>query len=77
MEAELKKEYLEDLALLLLLSSWDEDFKRKYGKELILRVWKNIRFEILDSLNEKGLFNQSKGSKSAYLTEEGIKKAIF
>ena len=71
-----KEEDIEGLALLLLyLSSWDEDPKRKYGKEPILRAWKNVRFEILDKLSEKGLISDSKRSKSIVLTDEGIKKA--
>lgn len=74
----IKEEDMEDLALLLLyLSSWDEDPKRKYSKEPVLRAWKNIRFEILDKLNEKEFISDSKGRKSIYLTNNGIKKAVF
>jgi len=48
---------------------------RKLGKEPILRAWKNIRFNILDKLSEKGLINDSKGRRSIIITEEGVKKA--
>ena len=45
---EFKEEDMEDLALLLLyLSAWDEDPKRKYSKEPVLRAWKNISLYIL------------------------------
>ncbi len=40
------------------------------------RVWKNYRFEILDSLHEKGLIDNPSGkSKSIYLTNKGYSKA--
>jgi hypothetical protein len=71
-----KKEDIEDLALLLLyLSSWQETLKLNNTKITATKAWKNIRFEILDSLNEKNMINSSKTSKSIFLTEEGIKKA--
>jgi len=73
---EIKEENMGDLALVLLyLSCWDENPKREYSKEPILRAWKNIRFEILDKLSEKELISDSKGKKSVYLTKEGVKKA--
>ena len=73
---EIKEDDLEDLALLLLyLSCWDENPKREYTKEPILRAWKNIRFDVLDKLGEKELIFDSKRSKSIQLSKEGIKKA--
>lgn len=72
----MQKEDIEDLALLLLHeSSWDENPKKKYGEKPILRSWKNIRFEILDSLSERGLISDSKRCKSVCLTEDGVRKA--
>lgn len=72
----MNKENRENLALLLLQAScWDENPKRKYGDKPILRAWKNIPFEILDSLSEKGFISDSRKSKSVFLTEEGIRKA--
>ena len=45
--ADFSKEDIKDLALLLLyLLSWDDNSKREYSKEPVLRAWKNIRFEI-------------------------------
>ncbi len=59
-----------DLTLMLaFLSSWQE--KHAEGP----RFWKGFRFEVLDELEERGLITQSRGAKSAYLTEEGGRRA--
>lgn len=72
----IKEQNIEDLALLLLyLSCWDEDPKRKYSKESILRAWKNIRFESLNKLNDKKLIIDFRGRKSIYSTDKEIEKA--
>ena len=75
-EDEITHDHMENLTLLLLyLSSWDEDPKRKLSKEPILRAWKGYDFDILDILTDKGFIYGSKRSKSVYLTEEGIAQA--
>lgn len=63
---------IKDLTLLLLyLTSWQE------GRSSIKaqRSWKGHPSEVLDELTEDGYIDSSKGAKSVYLTEEGIKKA--
>ncbi|MBI4162627.1 MAG: transposase [Candidatus Aenigmarchaeota archaeon] len=73
---EVKDVDMENLTLLMIyLSSWDENLKKEFGEEPVLRAWKGFTFEILDELNKKGLISGSKGRKSVYLTDEGIKKA--
>lgn len=60
----------EELTLLgLYLASWTEKNVPGY------RAWKNHRFEILDTLAEKGYLQSSKGAKSVYITPEGLAKA--
>ncbi|HBB66024.1 MAG: hypothetical protein A2X28_07215 [Elusimicrobia bacterium GWA2_56_46] len=60
----------EELTLLgLYLASWTE--KDVPG----FRAWKNHRFEILDTLAEKGYLQSSRGAKSVYITPEGLTKA--
>ncbi len=65
---------IEELTLLLLyLTSWNE--KIKGTSESLCRSWKGYPFEILNKLEEAGFITQSRRSKSAFLTEEGIKQA--
>jgi hypothetical protein len=65
-------ERIEELTLLLLyLTSWDE----KIGEYKIKRSWKGYDFDILNELDEKGLINGGRKSKSVYFTEDGAKKA--
>ncbi len=66
---------IEELTLLLMyLSSWEE--KTFTGMSPARRCWKGFLFEVIDELDEKGLINRgSRGSKSIYLTEEGINRA--
>lgn len=72
----MNQEDIENLALLLLYkTSWDENKNVKLGEEPILSSWKNIRFEVLDSLNNKGLIINSKNRKPVTFTSEGIQKA--
>lgn len=72
----MKQEDIEHLALLLLYkTSWDENKKIRFGEEPILSSWKNIRFEILDSLSNASLITSSKNSKLVTFTGKGIKKA--
>ena len=61
-------QFAEELTLLLLyLASWTE------GKgPAAPRAWKNHRFEILRALTAKGCLFDSKGTKSVYLTPEGV-----
>ena len=68
---------IENLTLLLVyLTSWDENKKKEYGDRPILRSWKNHDFNILDSLIKKGLIRYGSKTKSVYLTENGIQKAL-
>jgi hypothetical protein len=65
---------IEDLTLLLLyLTSWEEQVVP--SRPPIHRAWKGFRFEVLDTLEEKGLLSQSRRAKSVVLTEEGVRKA--
>jgi len=65
---------IEDLTLLLLyLTSWEEQVVPSLSP--IHRAWKGFRFEVLDTLEEKGLLSQSRRAKSVVLTEEGVRKA--
>lgn len=65
---------IEDLTLLLLyLTSWEEQVVPSLPP--IHRAWKGFRFEVLDTLEEKGLISQSQRAKSVILTEEGVRKA--
>lgn len=64
----------EELTLLgLYLASWTE--KNVPGCAPGCRAWKNHRFEILDTLAEKGYLQSSRGTKSVYITPEGLAKA--
>jgi len=65
---------IEDLTLLLLyLTSWEEQVVP--SRPPIHRAWKGFRFEVLDTLEEKGLLSQSRRAKSVVLTEEGVRKS--
>lgn len=63
---------IKELTLLLLwLTSWKEE-----ARDIeIRRSWKGYNFDALDKLSEEGLIGGSHRSKSAYLTDEGIKEA--
>ena len=63
---------IEELTLLLLhLTSWRE----KGMPESCCRSWKGYPFEVLNKLEEEGFITQGRKSKSAYLTEDGTKRA--
>jgi hypothetical protein len=65
---------VDELALLLLyLTSWEEELIR--GGPTVRRAWKNIRFEVLDSLAEQGYLETKNRAKSIYITEQGLRKA--
>lgn len=65
-------EIIKELTLLLIyLTSWEEDA----GLIKVQRSWKGYSFDVLDKLNEEGYIDGSKGTKSVYLTEEGLSKA--
>ncbi len=50
---------VEELTLLLLyLTSWEEELLR--GAPTVRRAWKNMRFEVLDSLAQQG-YLETKG----------------
>ena len=67
---------IENLTLLLIyLTSWDANPKRKYGDKPILHAWKGYNFTVLDSLQEKGFITFSERAKSLYLTEQGVARA--
>lgn len=59
-----------DLTLLLAyLSCWTEHAGEAQ------RFWKTFDFDTLDQLEEEGLLTSSHKAKSAYLTEDGVRKA--
>jgi quercetin dioxygenase-like cupin family protein len=61
---------LHDLGLMLMyLASWTE----RTGEAR--RFWKGFDFELLDQLAEQGLIVDSRRAKSAYLTDEGVRRA--
>lgn len=63
---------LEDVTLLAIyLSSWKEEAA---GQEL-RRAWKGFRFEVLDSLEEKGWIRSGRRAKSLTMTEKGVAAA--
>ena len=62
----------QDLTLALLyLSAWQE---KSFG-EPVFQSWKGYDFDTLDALVEQDKLYGSKGSKSIYLTPEGIENA--
>jgi DNA-binding PadR family transcriptional regulator len=64
----LPKEHMMDLSL-MFVTSWRE----RTGE--MRRFWKGYDFAILDDLEESGLISSSRHAKSAYLTEDGERKA--
>jgi Domain of unknown function (DUF6429) len=59
-----------DLSLMLMyLSSWAE----RPGESR--RFWKGFDFETLNHLADEGLINDSHRAKSAFLTEDGVRRA--
>lgn len=65
---------VEELTLLLLyLTSWEEELLR--GAPTVRRAWKNMRFEVLDSLAQQGYLETKHRAKSVRITEEGAEKA--
>jgi hypothetical protein len=59
-----------DLSLMLMyLSSWTE----RPGEAR--RFWKGFAFAVLNQLAEEGLISDSRRAKSAYLTEDGERRA--
>src|SRR5919198_2247404 len=59
-----------DLSLMLMyLSSWTE------RPDEARRFWKGFEFDILNQLAEEGLISDSRRAKSAYLTEDGLRRA--
>lgn len=71
-----QKQLVEDLTLLLIcLNCWDENIKRQYSNEPILKSWKGYDFNVLDSLAEKGFIFDKKGSKTLCLSDKGVNRA--
>ena len=69
-----RERIVEELALLLLyLTSWEEELTP--GAPIVRRAWKNVRFDILDSLVEHGYLTTSHRAKSVGITKEGIRRA--
>jgi hypothetical protein len=63
------KNQIDELTLLLLyLTSFQEDL----GFTEVLRSWKGYPFESLNELSEGDFIQDSKRSKSVYLTDKGI-----
>lgn len=59
-----------ELTLMLIdLTSWLEE------PGPVRRCWKELCFEILDSLTEDGLVSDSRGAKTLYLTPTGKRQA--
>ena len=68
--AQIPEALARDLALALMyLSSWTE---RGDGAR---RFWKGFDFGLLDELADKELISGSRGAKSAYLTDAGVRGA--
>jgi hypothetical protein len=63
-------QFVLDLGLMLMyLSSWTE---RAADAQ---RFWKNFDFDLLNALEDQDLIQQSRTAKSAYLTDEGVRRA--
>jgi len=68
-------EELKDLNLLLLfLSGWEEDSRRRPG-EKVFRSWKGYRFDALNALEEGEMIEQFHNLKSVLITPKGIERA--
>ena len=67
-----KKDMIEDLSLLLMYLT---AFTEKAGDQTVLRTWKNYSFEAVDTLVDKALISTRHGNKSAYISEEGVRRA--
>jgi hypothetical protein len=68
--AQIPESLARDLALALMyLSSWTE----RDGDAR--RFWKGFDFELLNQLADEELISDSRRAKSAYLTEEGVRRA--
>jgi len=68
-------ERIKELNLLVLyLSGWEEDSRKKPGQK-IFRSWKGYPFEILNEFEEKELITQNRKSKSIVFTVKGKSKA--
>jgi len=67
---EIPEQLLHDLALVVMyLSSWTE------RGDTARRFWKGFDFDVLNHLAEEALISDSRRAKSAYLTDEGIRRA--
>ena len=66
---EYNREKVDEMVLgLLYLTMWTD--------KICTRAWKNIDFEVIDRLHEKGYIADPKGkAKSVVVSEEGLKKA--
>jgi len=63
-------EVVQDLTLMLMfLTSWTE----RPGE--LRRCWKGYDFGVLDALADQDLIANSRGAKSAYLTDDGVERA--
>lgn len=68
-------EELKDLNLLLLyLSGWEEDSRRRPG-EKVFRSWKGYLFDALNALEEGEMIEQFHNLKSVLITPKGIERA--
>ena len=66
-----REQAISNLSLMLMyLTSWTE----RRGE--FRRCWKGYDFDILDQLVDAGLISTSHGAKSAYLTEDGERRAV-
>ena len=66
---EYTREKVDEMALgVLYLTMWTD--------KICTRAWKNIDFEVMDRLHEKGYIADPKGkAKSVVVSEEGLEKA--
>jgi hypothetical protein len=65
-----QEKVIEDLTLaLVFLTSWTE------RNDDMPRSWKGYDFEVLNALAERGLIEDSRRAKSAYLTPDGVEQA--
>lgn len=68
----LKEEIKELTLLLLFLSSWEEnEFGAKYRKS-----WKGYDFDVLNELADSGHIHDGRRSKTVYLSDIGIERAM-
>ena len=67
-----REEAIEDLTLMLMYLTC---FGERSGDTIYLRTWKNYPFDVVDALCDKDMIDTKHGNKSAYILDEGKRRA--